>query len=170
MKYLNTFVVIVALAGFATSPGYAVETIDSYASEEAKLNVEMKRVGDFVLFDRHGNLFQVGHVLLDFSSVFAVLAGNPEALGECEFMHAELKGIKLGKPAIHKLRYFFRFEGSVVYLNSDIPTEEVKLTFDLDPSQEIIQGSIVNNQSDAQEEVGTFKMRMRDPEQPKTKK
>jgi hypothetical protein len=162
MKTISAFFCLVALSGFAASHCRAVETIDSYASEEGKLNIEMKRVGDFVLFDRTGKIFEVGHILLDFGSVYTVLASHPEATGECEFMHADVKETKFGKPAIHKLRYFFRFEGSVIYLNSDIPTEELKLTFDMDLSQEIIKGSIPNTRSNEQEEIGTFKMRIRD--------
>ncbi len=170
MKNLGAFICLLALSCFSAMPSLVAETIDSYASEEGKLNLEMKRVGDFVLFDRHGKLFQVGHILLDFGSVYTVLAKYPEALGECEFMHAEVKAPKFGKPAIHKVRYFFRFEGSVLYLNSDIPTEEVKVTFDLDPSQEMVKGSIVNNRSDTQEEIGSFQMRIRDPQPAKSAK
>ena len=123
------------------------------------LNTGLKHVGDYVLLDDQGHMFDAGHVVLDFDSVFTVIAKAPMAVGDCEFVHAALKSDgTLDAPGVHRMRYFFRFEDSVIRFNTDLPEQEVDVHFNFDPSKEYVQGTIRNGEKD----VGVFRMRIRD--------
>lgn len=161
MRALRTLLLLVPL--LVSLSAREAATISSYADQETKLNATLEQVGDFRLCDLKGEAFQYGRILLDFASVFEVLAKAPLATGECEFMHARVLKEGKDKPALHKLRYFFRFEDSVLYLNSDHPTEEIKLTVDFDPAKDILTGSIVIDEPKGPKEVGLFQLRIQDP-------
>lgn len=150
---------LVFLAALAAVP--FVASAQEYVSmdvERARLNTSLKHIGDYVLIDPSGHIFDAGHIILDINSVFSVLAKAPEAVGTCTFIHAPVNADgSLGQSGVYDMRYFFRFQDSVIRFNSNVPEKEVDVHFDFDPSKEYLQGVIRNGDSD----VGIFRMRIR---------
>ena len=157
---LPFFLRLLCLAALASAPFVAkAQNYVSYETEKARLNTGLDHVGDFVLLDQTGHIFDVGHIMLDIDSVFSVLAKHPEAVGTCEFIHAALNSDgSFAHPGVYRMRYFFRFQDSVIRFNTDVPEQEVDVHFDFDPSKEYVQGTIRDGDKDA----GVFRMRIRD--------
>jgi hypothetical protein len=129
---------------------------------ERDIGPALKHVGDFALSDSKGEIFAVGRILVDFTSIYTVLAQNPVAGGECEFMYSTLKNGQKGKGALHRMRYFIKPGNSRILLNTDVPGKELELDFKFDPSQKFADGII---RKDPFEVIapGTCRIRFHDP-------
>ena len=109
---------------------------------EREIGPALKHTGDFALSDSKGEVFAVGRILADFTSIYAVLAKHPEAGGECEFMYSPIKNGQKGKGALHRMRYRIRPGKSSILLNTDAPGKELELAFEFDPAKEFAEGVI----------------------------
>jgi hypothetical protein len=129
---------------------------------EREIGPALKHVGDFTLSDSKVEIFAVGRMLVDFTSIYTVLAKSPEAGGECEFMYSPFKNGQKGKGALHRMRYFIRPGKSTILLNTDVPGKELELDFEFDPAKEFAEGII---RKDPFEVIapGTCRIRFQDP-------
>jgi hypothetical protein len=129
---------------------------------EREIGPALKHTGDFALYDSKGVVFAVGRMLVDFTSIYTVLAKHPEAGGECEFMYSPIKNGQKGKGSLHRMRYGIRPGKSTVLFNTDVPGKELALEFEFDPAKEIVEGII---RKDPFETVapGTCRIRFHDP-------
>lgn len=152
---------ILGAAFLSAAPGVRAEQPSNGSQTTAPLTPELKTIGDFALFDSKGNLFALGRILVDFVSVYQVLAENPEARGECPFRFVQYTDGKQGKLTMRKMRYFFRPEKSVVYLNSDMPDSEIQLEFDFDVTKTFLEGSIKLPSTGGLKDAGSCKIRVK---------
>jgi hypothetical protein len=129
---------------------------------EREIGPALKHVGDFALSDTKGEIFAVGRILVDFTSIYTVLAQGPEAGGECEFMYSPLKHGQKGKGSLHRMRYRIRPGKSTILLNTDVPGKELELDLEFDLAKEFVEGTI---RKDPFEVVapGTCRIRFQDP-------
>ena len=129
---------------------------------ERDIGPALKHVGDFALSDSNGEIFAVGRILVDFTSIYTVLAKNPVAGGECEFMYSPLKNGQKGKGSLHRMKYSIRPGRSTILFNTDVPGKELELDFRFDPAKEFAEGII---RKDPFEVVtpGTCRIRFQDP-------
>jgi hypothetical protein len=129
---------------------------------EREIGPALKHVGDFTLSDSKGEIFAVGRILVDFTSIYTVLAQHPEAGGECEFMYSPIKNGQKGKGALHRMRYLIRPGKSTILFNTDVPGKELALEFEFDPAKEFAEGII---RKDPFEVIapGTCRIRFQDP-------
>jgi hypothetical protein len=129
---------------------------------EREIGPALKHIGDFALSDSKGEVFAVGRILVDFTSIYTLLAKNPGAEGECEFMYSPIKNGQKGKGALHRMRYFIRLGNSRILFNTDAPGKELELDFKFDPTKEFAEGTI---RKDPFEPIapGTCRIRFQDP-------
>ena len=129
---------------------------------EREIGPALKHIGDFALSDSKGEVFAVGRILVDFTSIYTLLAKNPGAEGECEFMYSPIKNGQKGKGALHRMRYFIRLGKSRILFNTDVPGKELELDFKFDPAAEFADGTL---RKDPFEVItpGTCRIRFHDP-------
>jgi hypothetical protein len=129
---------------------------------EREIGPALKHVGDFALADTKGEIFAVGRILVDVTSIYTVLAQHPEAGGECEFMYSAIKHGQKGKGSLHRMRYRIQPGKSTILFNTDVPGKELALEFDFDPAKEFAEGII---RKDPFEVIapGTFRLRFQAP-------
>lgn len=170
MKLSRIFLAF-ALSCLASATGLrANETRPPYSTIEVQLNPSLPHVGDFTLSDKDANIYAIGRILVDWSSVYKVLINSPQAKGDCEFIHVQYKGANLTKAAVHQMRYFISFGASTIILNTESADTEVTLEFDFDPTKEIVEGIIRRPGLGDRPALGSCRIRIKDaPEQPKAK-
>lgn len=160
MNTFKTLLAISVLVAFLGNVSFADPSTSSQVQTE--LSTDLKTVGDFALFDSKGSLFSVGRIMLDFASVYTVLAKYPEARGECTFRYVQYTDGKPGKTATRSMRYFFRFDKpSYIYLNTDVAEAEMQLEVNFDPGPEFASGSIKIPAGSGMKDAGSCKIRMR---------
>jgi len=170
MKF-SRFLLILGLFGTSGLVStQANEMRPPYSTIEVQLSPELPHVGDFTLSDKDSNIYAVGRILIDWSSIYRVLIDNPQAKGECEFIHAQYKDGKLLKAAVHHTRFFLSFGASTVILNTEMPESEIQLEFEFDPTKQIVEGILRRPGFGDRPALGSCRIRIADaPEQPKAK-
>lgn len=167
MKALSRFFAVasIGLLSLCFAPAaQAQKSGDPEYLDKTPLNIDLKTLGDFILCDSKGYPFLVGRMVVDFGSIYTVIAEHPEARGECPFLHADYKEGNIGRVAVHHLRYFIRMDKpSIIYLNSETPDKEISVEFEFDPTKEIVSGSIRVPDNTGFKLVGQFKLRIKDP-------
>jgi hypothetical protein len=163
MRHAKSCLAFLSLAALFLAFGTPVRAEEPSTGSQtaAQLTPELKTIGDFALFDSKGELFALGRILVDFASVYEVLAKYPEARGECPFRFVQYTDGKQGKLTMRKMRYFFRPEKSQVYLNSDMPGAELQLEFDFDVGKTFLEGTIKAASTAGLKDAGTCKIRIK---------
>lgn len=163
MRYLKSPLLFLVFSAFSllSLPSARGEDASTGSQTGSPLSPELKTIGDFALFDSKGSVFALGRILVDFGSVYDVLAKYPEARGECPFRFVQYTDGRQGKPTLRKMRYFFRAEKSEVFLNSDVAGAEVQLEFDFDVSKTFLEGTIKTASSSGLKDSGTCKIRIK---------
>jgi hypothetical protein len=139
MRFIVRFLALVLLV--APLCGSAEKRPDDETIER-EISPALPHVGDFGLYDSQGSVFAVGRILVDFTSIYTVLAKSPEAAGECEFMYSPIKNGQKGKGSLHRMRYAIQPGKSTVLFNTDVPGKELALEFEFDPAKEFAEGII----------------------------
>ncbi len=139
MRFLFRFLALVLLVGPYCG---RAEVRPDNETIEREISPALPHIGDFALYDSKGEVFAVGRMLVDVTSIYTVLAKHPEAGGECEFMYSPIKNGQKGKGSLHRMRYLIQPGKSVIRLNTDVPDKELALEFDFDPAKEFAEGTI----------------------------
>lgn len=161
---------LLSLALLSAAPlSLPAETRPPVSTVAIQLSSGLPNIGDFALLDTKGEVFALGRILVDFGSVYDVLAKEQMAKGACEFVFVPISGGKRGMYGVHQMRYWIDFEHSVVQLNTDMEGSEVRLEFPFDPSKEFTEGVVRKGLGDSGAQAGTCRIRIKDAPLPEAK-